>query len=184
MVSIPGSDGAIGELSSLSQPVTGSNPAADFILALFPRGIACYRSTRSLWRTMCLYGAYIKAVHHFKTALGITPSHNHVLPLIHYQLWELYLLEYRLYDAKAHFECVKSHVADNVWRMMRLRVWFLLEGVGSEVLDPLDSGDLECYSRLSRQTKEMGGPAVLYFDGKLLKTTLLPTPTDSPRAAY
>jgi hypothetical protein len=59
MVSIPGSDGAIGELSSLSQPVTGSNPAADFILALFPRGIACYRSTRSLWRTMCLYGAYI-----------------------------------------------------------------------------------------------------------------------------
>ena len=104
------------------------------------------RSHRALGTIYRSKGEKEKAIHHLKTALGVTSSPDDLL-WIHYALAELYLDEGGLDDANPHIEQAKSYTDDGTYdmgRAMELQgvVWLLQrrpEDAKSEVSRALDT---------------------------------------------
>ena len=139
-----------------------------------------------------------KAIHHFEVSLEIAaPFKFHIhLFWVHHSLALLALIEDRFNDANAHIGSAKSHAVNSAYSpghamYMQARVWYLqnrLEEARSEALGAAAVferlGAVEglemCKELLRWIEEEINGPVASYLNGELLKTALLPAPTNSP----
>lgn len=103
-------------------------------------------------------GEMEKAIHHFKTALGIASTFNWHAQLFwtHYCLARLFLDEGEFGDATAHIEQAKSHAVEGTFNLgiamtMQSLIWIRqgrLEDARSEAL-----GALEIFEKVGAEEK-------------------------------
>jgi tetratricopeptide (TPR) repeat protein len=151
---------------------------------------------------MCLSkGEAEKAIEHLETALAIADSfnwHGEQSRILHH-LAQLFLYQGRFDDAHAHVERAMSHTANDAYMLgcateLKARIWCKqgkLEEAKSETLDAVRmfeklgaaKGVENCRNLLRDIEKKAKKPVTsgkLCFNGDILETVLLLTPTNPP----